>query len=99
MRDAAISFYPTSPAIYNTQPMRMNMSETPRTDFMLRQAIFNEAQDITYYQTALSVVPQSPENHSVCKQYRSAFNEACEKMWSLLSEYQPIHPEVFDVED
>jgi hypothetical protein len=25
MRDAAISFYPTSPAIYNTQPMRMNM--------------------------------------------------------------------------
>lgn len=61
------------------------MSE--KTEFTLRQQIQNEAANLTYYGTALNVVPNTPENEHTRSQYEKRFKEACVEMAKLLKEF------------
>ncbi len=58
------------------------MSE--KTEFTLRQQSQNEAANLTYYGTALNVVPNTPENEHTRSQYEKCFKEACVEMAKLL---------------
>ncbi len=58
-----------------------------KADFTLRRQIQNEAANLTYYGTALNVVPNTPENEHTRSQYEKCFKEACVEMEKLLKEF------------
>ncbi len=58
-----------------------------KTAFTLRRQIQNEAANLTYYGTALNVVPNTPENEHTRSQYEKCFKEACVEMAKLLKEF------------
>ncbi len=60
------------------------MSDTSKSQFVLRQQIQTEAHNLTYYGTALNVVPNTPENEHTRSRYEKAFKEACVEMAKLL---------------
>lgn len=60
------------------------MSETVKSKFTLRQQIMTEAANLTYYGTALNVVPASPENEHIRSNYEKCFKEACAEIARLV---------------